>query len=86
MTCVSDTRTNTEEEVALKNNDNRTNHEDQDDFASVVSSSKDTKNVPTKVSPNRGRSVSNISYTICILYVNYTHGKFCDYFAATCER
>ena len=28
----------------------------------------------------------DISYTICILYVNYTHGKFCDYFVANYER
>ena len=86
MLCFRDTGPNAEEEVASKNNDIRTNHEDQDDFAYVASSIKDVKKCAQKVRPNRGRSVSYISYAICILYVNYTHGKFCDYVAATCER
>ena len=87
-TCFSDNGRNAEEEVRSKNNDNGSNHEDQDDFASVASelSPKDAKKYARKVCPNRGHSVSNVSYTICILYVNYTHGKFCDYFAATRKR
>ena len=46
MPYFSDTGPDAEEEIALKNNYNGSNHEDQDDFASVASRSKYAKTVP----------------------------------------